>query len=176
MKKINIKNMIITSITAALYVIMTMGLAPISYGSFQFRISELMNLLVFLNPMYATGIILGCFISNMFSPFGIMDVIFGTLATVVTMFFIKRTKSLFIATLWPTVFSFFVGFEIVIINHMPISFSQFDSNMLIGIFMEFISITISVMTGEFVVMTIIGYPLMKFVIKNEKLKSILSLK
>lgn len=175
-KKASIKNMTITSVTAALYIIMTMCLAPISYGVFQFRISEMMNLLAFLNPIYAPGIILGCFISNMYSPFGIMDVIFGTFATAITMFFITKTKNLFIATLWPTIFSFFIGIEIAIINHFPINFTEFNMDLLLGIFTESIFITFSVMVGEFVVMTIIGYPVMKFVTKNKKLKNILSFK
>ena len=50
MRKIDIRFIASSAIIAALYVALTWVLAPISYGAIQFRISEVLLLLVFFNP------------------------------------------------------------------------------------------------------------------------------
>ena len=45
---------------AALYAAITIACGPLSYNFLQFRISELLNLLVFFNPYYTIGLTLGC--------------------------------------------------------------------------------------------------------------------
>lgn len=59
MKKNNIKFIAESAIIAALYVALTWIFSPISYGPIQFRISEILVLLVVLNPKYALSLILG---------------------------------------------------------------------------------------------------------------------
>ena len=81
MRKIDIRFIATSAIVAALYVALTWLLAPISYGSIQFRISEILILLVFFNPKYALPIVLGTFISNTTSSLGWYDMVFGTAAT-----------------------------------------------------------------------------------------------
>ncbi|MEG0320128.1 MAG: QueT transporter family protein, partial [Niameybacter sp.] len=78
------KRLVTVALVAALYAVLTVALAPISYGNLQFRVSELMVLLAFFDPFYIGGLTLGCFIANLLGPNGIMDVIFGTLATFVS--------------------------------------------------------------------------------------------
>ncbi|MEG2295486.1 MAG: QueT transporter family protein [Oscillospiraceae bacterium] len=69
---------------------------------------------------------------------------------------IKRSKNLFIATLWPTFFCFMVGIQLHLLIGTP---------LIIGTFW--------VMFGEFVVVTLLGYPIFKIIMKNKKLVSIL---
>jgi uncharacterized membrane protein len=57
------------ALIAALYVVLTFVLAPVSYGLLQFRVSEMLKVFVLLNPLYALGIGLGTLIANLFSPF-----------------------------------------------------------------------------------------------------------
>lgn len=161
-KKIDMKDFAASSMVAAIYVVLTVGLAPISYGAFQFRISEVLNLLVFFNPLYAPGLIIGCLISNLFSPLGIIDVVFGTLATVFSVVCISRTKNLFIASLWPTVSCILIGAEIAYLEGLT--------------FIPFVTVTLSVMFGEFVVVTGLGVPLFKLLSANEGLCGILRFK
>ena len=106
------KRLVRTAVIAALYALLTVALAPISYGSFQFRVSEILVLLAYFDPFYVGGLTLGCFIANLLGPNGTMDVIFGTLATFIsvgaislTAKYIKNKASLFIASLWPTIFN-----------------------------------------------------------------------
>ena len=158
MKNLTTKQMTVISLTAAIYAVITISLPYLSYGQIQLRLSETMTLLVFLNPIFAPGIVLGCFIANLFSSVNpILDSIFGTLHSAVSVFFIiKLSKNLFIASLWPTAFSFIIGIMIMLAIGDRWNFAAFAA------------ITGSVMAGQFVAVTVIGYPLFKLLMKNEK--------
>ena len=58
---------------AALYVVLTWGLAPISYGPLQFRVSELLKPLALFHPAFAVAFLFGNGIANLGSPFGWYD-------------------------------------------------------------------------------------------------------
>ena len=70
-------------IIAALYVALTLALRPLAFGElgFECRISEAMTLLPVLFPEAIPGLTIGCLISNLFSPVGALDIVFGTLAS-----------------------------------------------------------------------------------------------
>ena len=51
-KKKTVQRLARTAIIAALYAVITLALAPISYGAVQFRVSEIMVLLAFFDPFY----------------------------------------------------------------------------------------------------------------------------
>ena len=81
-----IEKTVITSVIAALYVVLTAisGIFGLSYSGVQFRLSEALTILPVFSPYAITGLTLGCFISNLSSPFGIIDLIFGTLSTFIS--------------------------------------------------------------------------------------------
>jgi uncharacterized membrane protein len=144
------KNIVTVGIVAAIYAVLTVFLAPLSYGPIQFRISEALNLLAFVNPVFAPGIVLGCFIANLFSPLGMMDVIFGTTATLFSVMMIVRSKKLWVASLWPVIFNgVIIGAELQYAFQVP---------FLVGAF--------QVALGEFVVVTLLGVPLFSALLKN----------
>ena len=148
------KRLVRTAVIAALYALLTVALAPISYGNFQFRVSEILVLLAYFDPFYIGGLTLGCFIANLLGPNGTMDVIFGTLATFIsvgaislTAKYIKNKASLFIASLWPTIFNgLIIGWMLNITVGAPLWIT-------IG----------EVALGEFVVITIVGIPIFKMI-------------
>lgn len=148
-----VKRLVKTAIIAALYAVITLVLAPISYGPIQFRVSEIMVLLAFFDPFYIVGLTLGCFIANILGPNGLADIIFGTLATFISVYAVSITQrfvknkntSLIIASLWPTIFN---G---VIIGWMLNYIYQFPLVLSIG----------EVAIGEFVVVTIVGVPIVR---------------
>ena len=84
MKKLTVRDLADIAIVAAIYVVFTITppLNAISYGAYQFRISEMMNFLAFYNPKYIIGVTLGCMIANFFS-FGLIDVTVGGGSTLV---------------------------------------------------------------------------------------------
>ena len=150
-----VNRLVRTAIVAALYAVLTFALAPISYGNVQFRVSEIMVLLAFFDPFYIGGLTLGCFIANILGPNGVADIIFGTLATFISVYtisvmgkFVKNNKaSLIIASLWPTIFNgLIIGWMLNYLYQLPLLLS-------IG----------EVAIGEFFVVTIIGVPVIKFI-------------
>ena len=78
MKNDMTKRLTRTAIIAAIYAVVTIAIAPFSYGNIQFRISEILVLLAVFDPLYIGGLTLGCLIANILGPNGPMDVIFGT--------------------------------------------------------------------------------------------------
>jgi uncharacterized membrane protein len=54
---------------AAIYVVLTVGIAPLSFGPIQFRVSEVLKVLVLFDPFLCLGIGLGTFVANLASPF-----------------------------------------------------------------------------------------------------------
>ena len=85
MKKFTTKDLALSSIIGALYVALVFAFFFISFSDIQFRIAEVLLILVIFNPKLAFGIIVGTFVANTFAPgsFGIIDGAFGTLATMV---------------------------------------------------------------------------------------------
>ena len=162
-KKFTTRRITATAMTAAVYTALTVLLPIPAYGEIQLRLSEALNLLAFINPAFAPGIILGVFTANLFSPINpLFDTIFGTLHTATAMLFItKFSKNLFIASLWPTVFSFYISGMIFYVSGIPWSLQGF------------LIITATIMAGQFIAVTVIGYPLFTRLMRNKKILEIL---
>ena len=78
------RNIVSIGLLAAVYVALCAVLQPISFGPIQFRVSEVLCLLCIDYPLAIFGVSIGCFLSNLFlGGLGIIDVIFGTAATVI---------------------------------------------------------------------------------------------
>ncbi|ACA53784.1 QueT transporter family protein [Clostridium botulinum] len=78
-----ISKLVFSAVIAAIYTVLTLLLAPISYGQIQVRVSESLTLLPFLSSYSIWGVFLGCIISNLIGGNGIIDVVFGSLATLI---------------------------------------------------------------------------------------------
>lgn len=164
MNNITTKRLVRTAVIAAIYVILTLVFAPISYGGLQFRVSEILVLLAFFDPFYIGGLTLGCFIANMLGPNGPIDIIMGTIATFLsvgaislTAKFMKNKVSLFLASLWPAVFNgILIGLELSIFITPDVPF--WINGLQVAI-------------GEIVVITIVGVPV--FTLLKNKYPSLL---
>ncbi len=154
MKQINVKFLAESAIIAALYVALTWALAPISFGSVQFRISEVLVLLVFLNPKFAFALIIGCFISNTTSPLGWWDMVFGTLATALAVIPMMKIKNLYLSALMP-----------VISNAIIVSIELYFSLEISPIWLSMITVGL----GEAAVLYLVGIPLIISINKNQAL-------
>lgn len=80
----------VTSLTkmaliTALYIVVTVFLAPFSFGAVQLRFSELFNYLPLFNKRYILAVTLGVAIANLASPLGLIDVIIGSFSTFVVL-------------------------------------------------------------------------------------------
>ena len=74
------RSLCMSAIIAALYAVLTLVLAPISYGNLQCRVSEAMTLLPLIMPASIPGLFIGCVIANLYTG-SVLDIIFGSLAT-----------------------------------------------------------------------------------------------
>ena len=77
---------------AALYAVLAMAFPMFSYGFVQFRLSEALVLLPLFFTEAIPGLALGCFIANLGSPFGVIDVVLGTLCTLVAAFLTHKWR------------------------------------------------------------------------------------
>ncbi|WP_283679961.1 QueT transporter family protein [Lentilactobacillus sp. Marseille-Q4993] len=149
------------AVVAALYIVMTMVLAPFSYGPIQFRLSEGLNNLAPFNKRYVVAITLGCFISNMTSPNGPIDMLIGTFETFIALLTInlvtKHISSvpakLVLSVLIGTFFMFIIAFELAFIgsgafwptfwaSYASLAISEFGSMALGAIVIYFINLSI----------------------------------
>ena len=147
--KVDVKFLAATAMIAAIYAVLTLAIAPLSFGLVQVRFSEMLMLLAFIDRKYAPGLILGCFVANCFSPFGIMDVVFGTGCTAAAMFcVVKFAKSLFGASFWVVFCNAFIGIELYL----------FGSPLWLSMAM--------VALGEFLSVSVCGVGLFKILMRN----------
>ncbi len=85
----NTKTMIKVSLIAAIYTILSLVLAPFSFGNIQVRVAEALTLLPIIYAPSIIGLTLGCFITNLVGVamganlLGMMDVLIGTSATLI---------------------------------------------------------------------------------------------
>lgn len=125
MQALNMKNKTIRKITdnaivAAAYIVFTILLKPISYGQIQFRIAEILLFLVFFRKDFAIGLTIGCAIANLPSDLGLVDVAFGTLATLLSCLVIMFLPKLIYCILPPIIFNaFIVGAELYYVLGLP---------------------------------------------------------
>lgn len=77
---------------AAIYAVLCLMLAPISFGAVQVRVAEALGMLVVFGPEYAVGVTVGCFLANMLG-YGFPDILFGTLATAISCVFMYLLRN-----------------------------------------------------------------------------------
>ena len=68
---------------AAVYVVLTVVLSPISYGAIQVRIAEALTIMPLFTSAAVPGLFVGCMIANIMGGAVIWDIIFGSLATLI---------------------------------------------------------------------------------------------
>lgn len=152
-----------TGIIAALYIAVTMLVAPFGFTEVQFRISEMFNHLVAFNPRYMLGIVFGVFIANLSSPLGVYDLVFGVGHSAITLAifvlickFVKNIwLRLIINTFLFTCTMFIIAFELNLALELP-----------------FLWTWLTVAVGEFVVLAV-GVPIMYLLDKRLHFKDLI---
>jgi uncharacterized membrane protein len=148
---------VFAGVIAAVYAVLTMVLAPISYGPIQFRISEVLCILPFYFPFSSAGLFVGCIVANLLSAYGPLDVIFGSLATLLaalcTMYIGRLSRegiiSKAVACLPPVIFNGIIVGALI----------AYETSATPGAFWAaFIIICLQVGLGELVVLYALGLP------------------
>lgn len=138
-------NLIKAGLVTGLYVAFTLLLAPLSFGAIQLRFSEIFNNLAVFNKRYIWAVTIGCAIANLWSPMGLVDLIFGTtetlLMTALSYYLSRKFKKvpvkLSICVLICTASSWIIALELFYVLHLPFWMSY----LTVGIG-EFISVAI----------------------------------
>lgn len=102
-KRFTTRQLTLAAVIAAVYAVLTISLPMLSYGAVQIRFSEALTVLPFLFPGAIPGLFVGCVISNLFYAFGPLDVIVGSLATLLAAVWTSRVKNKWLAPLPPVV-------------------------------------------------------------------------
>ena len=157
------------AVIAAVYVALCLVLAPFSYGAVQVRIAEALCLLPVFGAEYIVGVTLGCFLANLFGS-TILDVIFGTLATLLACLVTWKLRSVRLkglaipASLPPVLFNaVIVGAEITLF------FTDYQA-MSAPLWLLCLSNGISVGVGELISCTVLGVALVKLIESNAALR------
>ncbi|WP_313893715.1 QueT transporter family protein [Psychrobacillus sp.] len=158
-----IKTLVTSGVIAALYVAVSLLVAPLAFGALQFRISEMFNHLIVFNKKYFFGIVIGVFVANLFSPLGLYDLTFGVAHSIITLSvtifaskFIKgHVPRMIFNTLFFTFTMFIIAFELHLALELPFFYTW-----------------LTVAAGEFVVLAV-GIPLMAALNKRLNFKELI---
>lgn len=159
----NVKKMVRASFIAAIYVVLCLVFAPISFGLVQVRVSEALTLLAVLCPEAIVGVTVGCFLSNMIASAPI-DVIVGTLTTFIAAIVTYKLRNIrwhglpILASLPPVLFNAIViGIELTILYYPSSSINIYFFNMA------------TVGLGQIVSCCLLGIPLVRVIEKSPPL-------
>ena len=95
----------LSGIIAAIYTVMSLlsSVFGIAYGPIQCRFSEALTVLPFLFPEAIPGLFIGCVVTNLMSTVGPLDLIFGSLATLLAALWTRRMPNKWLAPLPPVI-------------------------------------------------------------------------
>lgn len=150
-----LKNILRNAVYAALYVALCYVFQPISFAAVQVRIAEALCILPLFDDMAIISISIGCFLSNLLFS-GIIDAVFGTLATFIGLLCIKFIKiDNFFLKMLPTILS-----NAIII--------PFVLRIAFGEAMPLWLLALSIAAGEIIAVYVLGFILYNILSKNHK--------
>lgn len=158
-----------SAVIAALYAVLTYAAAMVNlaYGPIQFRFSEALTVLPVFTASAIPGLSIGCLIANLGSSLGVVDWVFGTLATLLAALLSRALRDIkfkgipILSIIAPVVMNAVViGLEIACLSEGGLfSFSNLSAG-------GFWAGAISVGLGELVICLGLGIPLFLAVQKS----------
>ena len=105
MRKFPVRQLTTAAVVGALYAALTLlsSAFGIAFGPVQFRVSEALCVLPFLLPETAWGLFVGCWVANLISPYGALDMVVGSLATLLAALWTSKCRRKWMAPLPPVV-------------------------------------------------------------------------
>ncbi|TDO89385.1 putative membrane protein [Halanaerobium saccharolyticum] len=134
----------------ALYVVITYFLAPVSFGPIQFRAAEALTVLPILFPEAIPALFLGVLLANIIGGLGLVDIVGGSLVTLLAAYVTYKNRDNILAYLSPILFN---AFLISIYLHVLFGLPYWLSVIQIGL-------------SEAAVVLILGVPLIKYLKKH----------
>ena len=161
--KFNTRYLARAGVIAALYVVLTYlaGLMNLAYGPVQFRFSEALTVLPFLFPEAVPGLFVGCIVSNLLSPYGALDLVVGSLATLLAALWTAKCGKRWFAPMPPVVAN------AVLVGAM---IAWYEAGFGPGFAAAFAYNALTVGLGELAVCYVLGLPLLA-VLENRGIRS-----
>lgn len=152
--RISTRYLVRAALIAAVYVALTVlaGLMNLAYGPVQFRFSEALTVLPFLLPEAIPGLFVGCVVSNLLSPYGALDLVAGSFATLLAAFWTSKCRRRVLAPLPP------VLCNAVLVGAM---LAWYEAGFGAGFAPAFAVGALTVGAGEAAVCWLLGLPLLR---------------
>lgn len=153
-----------SAVIAALYAGLTYAasILNLAYGPIQFRFSEALTILATISPAAIPGLTIGCFLGNITSPYGIIDIVCGTMATFIAAILSYTTRKItfknipWLSPIFPVLTNaVIIGIEITIF--MPEGFKL----------QAFLINALQIAIGQFIMCYGLGLPLYNFIKKTK---------
>jgi uncharacterized membrane protein len=159
--KTNTRRASLVAIFGALYAVLVIFLAPISFGVYQVRLADaLLPLSMIFGIPSAIGLSLGCIVSNVYGGLGIVDIVGGAAANFVACtlaWYVARKGKVTLrflgSALETIVVTSIVGGYLSLIFLVPIEFG------LLG-----------VLIGSVIAINLIGFPIQELIRRNVSIK------
>jgi uncharacterized membrane protein len=164
MRKNSLRELTFAAMLGGAYAALTMLLPIPQYAGVQIRLAEALTLLPFLIPVATPGLFVGCFIANILSPYGLLDVIAGSAATLLACLWTQRLKNRRLAAM-PAV----VCNAVIVGGVIAFAMTGFGP----GFWVAYAINALSVGLGEFVVCYVLGDLLLDAVVKIPVFRSMM---
>ena len=169
--KTKLRFMVLTGCIAAAYAALSIvsALAGLAYGQVQFRLSESLCVLAAFTPAAIPGLTLGCFLANLGSTLGPVDMLCGTAATLVAAiigYAFRRFKAGGVA--WPAMLACIVVNALIVGAELALLTSSGES-----FFAAFAINAAMVAVGQTAVCLLAGVPLSMAIDRTPKIKQLL---
>ena len=159
MKNTSLRDIVFSALGGALYVVLCYfgNIFGLNFGVIQCRFAEALTVLPFLCPATAWGLFAGCILSNLLSPYGLPDLIFGSLATLLAGLLTARCRSKWLAPLPP-----------VLLNGLIVGalLAWYETGFTAAFPGVFLFNALSVGISELLVCCILGLPLLAVLTKT----------
>ncbi len=160
----------VSAAVAALYAVLVIVLAPISFGPVQLRVADcLIPLSALLGWPGIVGVALGCLVGNAYYMLGVLDVFLGPLANLLAAFVIYhfRRRLLLGCVLGSLIIGLIVGGYLWLYFPPP--------GLLAVVLPLWAGMVLSIALSSLVAVAVLGYLLVKLLIKSGALRALRSM-
>lgn len=158
--KVDIRTISRSAVIAAAYAALSAisSMFGLAYGPVQFRLSEALCVLPRRYPSAVAGVFLGCLLTNILSPYGLLDLVVGSLTTLLAALWSSRCRTDVGAAVPPVLLNaLFIG--------ILIAWQETGSFAGGAFFAAFAANAFSVGLGQAVVCFGVGVPLLRLLAK-----------
>ena len=161
MKKSSIRNLTHSAIIGAMYVALTwlsnvLGLAS---GAIQLRLGEALCILPYFTPSAVWGLAIGCLISNITMGSTLLDIVVGTLATIIGAIGTRKIKNKYLCPIPPVLANTVLVPFVIIISYTK------EWNLY-----AYLTTTLGVFAGEVISIYVLGLILLLAIEKTKIFK------